>query len=562
MTSQHYSALPMQSQALIHRALRITIIACSFVIGFASCSKQESRVESGNKQQIFHIGNGTEPQGLDPHVSTGVSESNIKWAIFEGLTNRHPSTQEPIPGIAEKWDVSEDGKHYRFFIRENAKWSNGDPLTAKDVVFSWERALNPKMGNQYAFMLFPIENAEAYQAGKVTNFSKVGVKIVNSHTLDVTLTNPTPTFLQSLSHSSAFILHEASIIEHGSPYARYSKWTRPGNLISSGPFKLTEWKLYKHIKVERNKHYWGADGVSLNAIVFYPTENLTTEERMFRVGGLHQTYEFPLNKADYYRNEKPQQLKNTTYLGTYYYLFNVTRPPFDDVRVRRAFSYAIDRDAIVENVLHNIHLPGLTFTPPGINGYQPPVKVGYDPEKARELLAQAGYPNGEGFPEINLLFNTDQSHQKIAVAAQQMWKEVLNVDVGLTNQEWKVYLDTRINLNYDIARAGWIGDLVDPITFLDLGYSKNGNNHSGYKDPVYDNFISKEIPETRSLEERNQKFYEAENYLMDALPFMPIYTYKTRFLSHESVHGVTPNLLNRFDYRQIKLIPPSDGEEK
>jgi oligopeptide transport system substrate-binding protein len=324
-------------------------------------------------------------------------------------------------------------------------------------------------------------------------------------------------------------------------------------MVGNGPFVLSEWKIYHRLEVVKNPHYWDADNVALNGIVFYPVENYSTEERMFRAEQIHKTYEIPLDKVPYYRDNEPEKFFNNPYMGTYYYQFNVTRAPFDDPRVRRAFALAIDRVTIARDVMNDVVDPAYSLVPPGVGGYYPPELVSFDPEEAKRLLAAAGFPNGEGFPEVDLLYNTNESHRKIAVAIQQMWNSILNVSVGLTNQEWKVYLDSRNRLDYDIARAGWIGDYVDPMNFLDLGLSTNGNNRSGYVVPEYDEMILRTIPSARTSEARNQLFYEAETQIMTDLPFVPIYTYKTKFLMHPSVKNLHVNYLNYYYYKYVTL---------
>lgn len=523
------------------------------ILALSACGPKETRVEQGNRLSEFHAANGSEPQSLDPQVSTGVPENNILMAMFEGLVSSHPEKLTPVPGIAERWEISDDGLIYTFHIREDARWSDGAPLTAEDYHWSWKRSLDPKMGNEYAYMLFAIKNAEPYGTGKIRDFSQVGVRVIDTHTLEVELENPTPYFLQLLDHHSLYAVPKQSILAHGEMIDRYSDWTRPGNMVSSGPFRLAEWKIYHYVKLEKNPHYWDADNVKLNAIYFYPIEHYSTEERMFRVGQVHKTYQIPLDKIPEYRKNHADLLRLEPYLGTYYYQFNLTRKPFDDVRVRKALALAIDRDAIVNSVMFESVDPGLTLTPPGVAGYEPPVLVGFDPEQAKQLLAEAGFPNGEGFPKVELLYNTNESHRKIAVAVQQMWKKYLNVDIDLVNQEWKVYIDSRNRLQYDIARAGWIGDVVDPMNFLDLGLSSNGNNRSGYKRPEYDNFILNKIPQSQSLEERNQNFYEAETMIMTDLPFVPIYTYKTKYLLDPSVKGFHSNYLDKYYWKYVSV---------
>ena len=518
-----------------------------------ACSQGETAVERGNRLGIYHLGNGSEPASLDPHVATGVPSGRIFWAIYEGLVTSHPQTLQPEPGVAERWEVSDDGRTYRFYLRDNARWSNGDPLTAEDFYWTFWRYLNPEMGNEWAYMLFPVVNAENYLNGEVTDFAQVGFRVIDRLTFEIELKHPTPYFLQLLAHTSSSPVHRASIEKFGSPTSRYSDWTRPENIVSNGPFRVKQWQISQQVIVEKNPYYWGAEDIALNQIEFHPTENVATEERLFRVGQLHETNTIPLNKIARYREQNPQALRVQPYLGTYYYQVNTTRKPFDNTKVRLALAMTIDREALIKAVLNGANMPAYTMTPPGTLGYQPPKVFSFDPAGARTLLAEAGYPNGEGFPAFEILYNTSDGHRKIAVAIQQMWKEHLNIDVSLTNQEWKVYLDSRDNLDYDIARAGWIGDYVDPLTFLDMGLSANGNNGTGFADDHYDYLITDYIPKANSQQQRLERFYEAEQYLINAMPFIPIYTYQSQFLVHPSVAGRYPNIRDLINWRYIKL---------
>ena len=289
------------------RPLALISIVVAIVLLNACGGDSESNVTMGNRDGVLHFGNGAEPQDLDPHIVTGVTEHHIISALLEGLVVKNPQTLVPEPAVAESWTISDDGKTYSFSLRENARWSNGDPLTAEDFVWSWWRGLLPQMANLYAYMYFPIKNAEAFYKGEITDFDKVGVKALDDRTLVVTLNNPTPYFLQLLDHPSMFPVHRTTIEKFGKPGERGSLWTRAGNFVGNGAFSLKEWQLNKVLVVEKNPRYWDADVVRLNEIRFYPIENLTTEERMFRAGQLHRTEEVPLEKVASYRQRKTQR---------------------------------------------------------------------------------------------------------------------------------------------------------------------------------------------------------------------------------------------------------------
>ena len=536
-------------------ARSLTALLCTLLIacGLVACGGGDTRVSEGNREQVLHWGNGAEPQELDPHIVTGLPEHHIIVALLEGLVLKDPATLEPIPGVAEHWEISPDGLVYTFHLRADARWSNGDPVTAKDFAWSWQRALTPSLGNLYAYMYFPIRNAEAFATGKIDDFAAVGVEVLDERTLRVTLDHPTPYFLQLLDHYSMFPVHRATLEQHGDPVQRGSPWTRAGHFVGNGPFVLDQWKLNEVVVVKKSPTYWDSAEVRLNAIHYYPIENVSTEERMFRAGQLHLTGSIPPDKIAVYREESPELLRTEPYLGNYFYRFNTQLPHLGDARVRRALAMAIDRDQIVEHVTQGGQLPAYAFTPPGTLGYTAPPAFGHDPEAARALLAEAGYPNGEDFPPTELLYNTSEGHRKLAVAIQQMWKRELGIEITLNNQDWKVYLDSVNQGTYQIARAGWIGDYVDPNSFLDMWLTDGGNNRTGWSDPEYDRLVLQCAPTAADRERRHDCFRAAEALLMDAMPVIPIFFSTRNYLRQPSVRGMPPNLLGYPLFKQVHL---------
>ncbi len=512
-----------------------------------------SRVDQGTIDGVLHFGNGTEPQTIDPHIATGVPEHHVITALFEGLTTKNPYTLESEPGVAESWDISADGMTYTFHLRQNATWSNGDLMTAEDFRWSWERALTPALASEYSYMYYPILNAEAFTRGNIEDFNEVGVKVIDDYTLEVQLRAPTPYFLQLLDHYSTYPIHRATVESFGSYTDRLSRWPREGNIVSNGPFELTEWVISSNIRVEKRADYWDADAVKLNAIVFYPTENLTTEERMFRDGLIHRTEDVPLDKVPVYLEEDPDTIVIAPYLSSYFYMINTTKPPLDDVRVRRALSMSVDRELLNETVLENIMAPAYFLTPPGTVGYEPPVTFAYDPDQAKALLAEAGYPNGEGFPFFEILYNTQENHRRIAIAIQEMWRDTLNIDVGIINQEWQVYLESTGNMNYDIARRGWVGDYVDPNTYLDMYLTDGGNNMTGFSNVRYDEIMLNEAPLKLNTQERFALYTEAETILMENMPIIPIYIYQTKNLKNPDMKGIPPNIMDHYNWKYVYL---------
>jgi oligopeptide transport system substrate-binding protein len=537
------------------RLFRLFLPACVIAGMLTACGSGESNVESGNTNGILHYGNGAEPQGLDPHVVTGVPENHIVRALFEGLAVKNPKTLEPEPGVAERWDISEDGTVYTFYLNPNARWSNGETMTASDYVWSWNRALHPDTGSLYAYMLYPIVNSEAYSKREITDFGEVGVKALDDHTLQVRLNAPTPYFLQLMDHYSTFAVHPETLLKHGKMTDRFTPWTRVGSIVSNGPFTLEEWSLNRRIIIKKSEHYWDRDNVALNGVYFYPTENVISEERMFRAEQLHYTAVVPLDKIPDYRERPDSPYVQAAYLGTYYYLVNTERPPVDNVLVRRALSYALDRDTLTRTVLQDTAIPAYSITPPDTLGYNPPQLFDYDPAKARELLAEAGYPNGEGWPGLEIIYNTQEAHRKIAVAVQQMWKRELNIDITISNQEWKVYLNSVSQRDFKVARRGWIGDYVDANNFLDLFITDGGNNNTGYASEEFDDIILNLAPKAKTRDERYGLFYKAETMMMNEMPIIPIYTYTSKHLIHPSVEGIYPNLMDSLNLKYVKLHP-------
>ncbi|MDP6198159.1 MAG: peptide ABC transporter substrate-binding protein [Porticoccaceae bacterium] len=534
------------------------VLLCVLVL--TGCGSTENNVTQGNRTGTLHWGNGTEPQSLDPHIATGVPEHKIISALMEGLVLKDRETLEPKPGVAESWEISDDGLVYTFHLRNNARWSNGDPHNAHDYVWSWWRALQPALGNLYAYMYFSIDNAKEYYEGEISDFEKVGVKALDDLTLQVTLKNPTPYFLQLLDHYSLYPVHRATVEKFGTADQRGTRWTYEGNLVGNGAFQLRDWKINRRVVVERNPYYWNADKVRLNNIVYYPTENAVTEERMFRAGQLHYSGTVPADKIAAYQDNNDPALRINPYLGIYFYRINVRVPQLQDKRVRRALGMTIDRNQITQRILKAGQIPAYAMTPPGTMGYYPQSDLRFDPAAARQLLADAGYPNGEGFPTTEILYNTSEGHRKIAVAIQQMWKKHLNIDVTLLNQEWKVYLNSEAIGDYEISRAGWIGDYVDPNNFLDMFLCNGGNNRTGWCNPEYDQLILTDAAEAKTHAERLAIFTQAEKMLLADMPVIPIYIYTSNNLVDPSVKNFDGNILNQASFSEIYLEADEEGQ--
>jgi len=503
--------------------------------------------------QVINIGNGGEPKDLDPQIVTGVPEHHILLNLFEPLVNKDHKTLEPIPGVAESWKKSKDGKTYTFKLRKDAKWSNGDPVTAKDFVYSWTRLLTPATAAEYVQQGHYFVRGKEFSAGEEKDASKLGFKAVDDYTLEVKLVNPTPFFLGLLAHHSLFPVHKATIDKFG------ARWTRPENLVSNGAFKLSKWEMNKVITLVPNPFYWDKAKVVLTEANFFPVDKTDTEEKMFRAGELHVTNEVPLEKITFWQADKSGQYNQGPYLGTYFYWVNVNKAPTNNKLVRKALALGFDRDRIVKFVTRGGQMPGTIFTPPGAGGFQPKPQMPSDLSRlkeAKDLLKQAGYPDGKGLPPIEILYNTHEGHKKIAEALQQMWKQNLGIDVKLFNQEWKVYLDSQRQHNFQLSRAGWIGDYNDPNTFLDMFQTGSSLNHAGFANKAYDKLIADAAKE-QNTQKRLAIFQKAEDILLEELPVLPIYIYTRVFLKNTSVQGWYPNIDDIHPLKFVSIGPKS-----
>ena len=520
---------------------------------FSSCSAP-SNVERAIEEQVLHFGLGAEPQYLDPHLATSVAAHNILSALMEGLVSEDPKTLQPLPGVAESWQISSDKKRYLFQLRKDALWHNGDSVTAHDFVYSYKRILNPDLGAKYASMLHVLKNAKIDHSGeKVWEEADVGVTAINDYSLELILENQTPYFLELLNHYAWFPVHPPTI-EKFDAFARIgTKWTKPENFIGNGPFKLSEHKINSVIEASVAETYWDRNQTRLSAIKFYPIETADTEERAFRTGYLHVTQTVSSDRIEFLKQNHPEWIHFEPYLGTYYYRFNLEKPPFDDVRVRKALSLSVNRDLLVEKVLKGGQLPAYCFTPPNTGGFTAKEGYGYDPKKAKQLLDSYLKEKGmDELPPFELSYNTSEGHKKVAEALQAMWKKALGIEIQLLNMEWKVFLSTISNGDYSIARAGWIGDYVDANTFLHLWRTGDGNNLTGWSNADYD--LSLQLAE-QSLEplERFTHFQKCEDLLADEVPILPLYFYVQVSLRHPTVKGWYPTLLNHHPYKYIHL---------
>ena len=496
------------------------------------------------QDRVFRFNNMAEPEKLDPGLMSGQPDGRIARALFEGLVVADPRTLDPIPGQAYRWDVSANGRRYVFHLRPGIRWSNGRAVTAGDFEWAWKRVLDPATGSRYAGILSAIENADSFNQKRLTDASQVGVRALDDSTLEVRLTSPTPYFLHLLTFYTCLPVPREVIERFG------DRWTRSENIVVNGPFKIHAWKLRSSFELDKNPAYWDAANVKLDRIIAYPVDDLTTGTNMYKAGvidwepsgGIPAPF-LPFLRA--YADFKVGRQQ-----AVYFYSINVTRPPLDNVWVRRALNHALDRATLCNKVLKGTRPPWGLFCPSGYDGYTPPPPIAYNPEEARRDLAKAGYPDGKGFPKIEILINTSEDHRRIAEAVQAMWARELHIPVAVSNQEWASYLAATTGLKYEVARRSWIGDYPDPSTFLDIMRTGDGNNRTGWSSATYDRLIGEARREADPAR-RMQILSRAEAVLLDDAPVIPIYHYVTMELVKPYVRGLYPTVL---DYHPLKFV--------
>jgi oligopeptide transport system substrate-binding protein len=501
--------------------------------------------------------NGGEPDTIDPAKIRGQPEGRIAYALFEGLT-RYNAAGDTEPGVAERWEISPEGLKYTFHLRPDVKWSNGDPITAADFVWSWLRALREPEA-EYKYQFYYIRGAEAYGEAK-DNASRppddsVAIRAPDARTFTVELKSPTPFFLDLTMFYTLMPVHRASV--EAAEKAGES-WLRPGILINSGPFLLTEWRLEDRIRLTRNPRYWDAANVRLNTVDVLSAPTPNTAFNFFHSG----VADIILDKALVPTSLVPDLKKRADYhanpiLATYFIRYNVKRAPFTDVRVRKAFSLVVDKALLTDKVTQAGEPVADAFVPPGTAGYQPPAGTKRDPDAARKLLAEAGFPGGAGFPVVRYLYsNKSDTDEKVAVEVQAMFKRELGISVLLTKQEWAVYLNSLSALDYDFCRSSWVGDYKDPNTFLDMFVTGGGNNNCGWSNQRYDELIALAARETDGAK-RFDLFREAETMLIrDEMPITPLFYYVMIMFYSDRLGGVEGNLVDEHPFRTMYWKKP------
>lgn len=479
-----------------------------------------------------------EPASLDPHKISGVWENDVAGDLFEGLVTE-AADGERIPGVAESWEISEDGTVYTFQLRQDARWSDGKPVTAEDFVFAFRRILDPATAANYAYLLYPVKNAETVYEGEAEP-DTLGIEALDEHTLQITLERSTPYFLDQLSHYTAYPVPKHVVEEHG------DRWSRPDNLVSNGPFKVQRWQSQTRIEAVRNEHFHAADSVALDEVVYFPIEERNTALNRFRAGEIDIAREFPAQQYDWLQDNLPEATHTAPYLGIYYYVLNSREGhPTADPRVREALSLAVRREVITEQILGTGEEPAYSFVPPGVSHYEPATLDFADMSqdermaRARELMTEAGY--GPDNPlQLNLRYNTSEDHRKVAIAIGAMW-EPLGVEVDLFNSEVAVhYADLRQG-KFDVGRAGWIGDYNDAQNFLSLLEGGVANNYGAYANEEFDALMS-EAAETQDLDRRGEIMAEAEHLALADNATLPIYYYVSRNLVNPALQGWENNI--------------------
>lgn len=529
----------------------VLIVLAAF--GLVACAPESATNPLDDDRITFHRGSGGEPDTLDPHRNEETSGAAMLRDLFEGLVSADVDLNI-VSGVAERWDISEDGKLYTFYLRGDARWSNGDSVTAQDFVAGLRRAIDPATASTYAQLLLPIHNAGEVIRGEVPP-EELGVRATDDLTLEISLQNPTPYFIHLLSLSTTYPLHGPSYAELGDAYAR------PGTLVSNGAYRLTDWVVNSHIRMEKNDHYHDADNVQIEVVYYHNTEDIDAELRRYRAGELDYTYQIPVSQYDWIRENLPGELRVEPFLSIYFYGFDTTEPPFDDVRLRQALTMAINRKIITEQVTGVGEVPAYGIVPPGLPGYEPPTYAWAqlsDEQRiaeARRLYQAAGYSDERPL-RAELRFNTSENHRRLAVAVASMWKSALGAEIEIFNQEWKVMLQDRQNpALWDIMRYGWNGDYADAFTFLEIFQSDHGQNMTKISNPRFDGLLAAASAEN-DAETRFALMAEAEQEMLESYAVVPLYFYVTKHLVKPHVLGYRPNALNHDRSQHYRIERP------
>ncbi len=487
--------------------------------------------------QVLTYNNAAEPETIDPAKAQGAPDLTVINAVFEGLV-RYDKDAKVTPAMAKEWKISDDKKTYTFTLTDS-KWSNGDPVTADDFVFAWERVLNPDTASPYSYQLYYLENGQAYNEGKDKDFSKVGVKALDAKTLQVKLNAPAPQFLGLTAFGTLMPVNK-KVVSANKDWA-----TKLDSYVGNGPFKMTKWEKNQKFEFAKNDNYWDKGSVKLDTLVFTSVTKASTEYNMFETGQIDFGDDPPTEEIERLIKDKTVALAPD--LTTYYYTFNTKAKPFDDPKVRKAFAMAISRESIVKNVTKANQKPAFGFVPSGFPDADTTKDfrtVGGDYFKedvaeAKKLLAEAGYPDGKNFPKVELMVNDSEAHIKIASAILEMWKTNLGIsNISVKSMEWGSYLKARKSGDFQIARAGWGADYLDPMTFVDLYTTENigGNNDTFWSNAEFDKAI-KAVNSEGDTKKRFEYMHQAETLMMNDMIIMPIYFYTNPYYAKSYLKG-------------------------
>ncbi|RYH14245.1 MAG: peptide ABC transporter substrate-binding protein [Alphaproteobacteria bacterium] len=496
----------------------------------------------------LNLGNGGEPGSLDPHKVSGDWENRIVSEYLEGLVTEDAQAKA-VPGQAESWTISDDGLVYTFKIRADATWSDGVPVTAQNFVDAFQRLFDPATAAEYAYLQYPIKNSQKIAAKEITDFNELGVKAIDDKTLEITLEASTPFFLDALSHYTAFPIRKDIIEKFG------DQWTQPANIVGNGPYKIVEWVPGSYLKGVKSDTYYGKADLKIDEIRWDNTEDLTAALNRYRNGELDILTDFPADQYKFLQDNYPGQAHVAPFLGVYYYVMNQSKPPLDDVNIRKALSISVMRDVIGPDVLGTGELPAYGWVPPGTGNYEGEQylpdwsKEPYDQrvEEAKKLMSDAGYTTEKPL-KLQLRYNTNENHQRIAVAISDMWKQI-GVEVELFNAETAVHYDALNAGDFNVGRAGWLLDYDDASNTLDLlksgtkladGTVNWGNNYGRFSNAEFDELLNKASTEL-DLVKRAGYLHEAEKIAMDSFATIPIYWYVSKNVVSPKITGFEDN---------------------
>ncbi len=489
---------------------------------------------------VYNRGNMGDPSTLDSHKTSTTSEAHIMRDLYEGLL-QHNAKGESVPGAAESWTVSADGIVYTFKLRADGKWSNGEPVTAQDFVYSWRRALTPATGSRTATNLYPVKNAEDVHLGKKKP-DELGVRAVDDKTLEVTLRSPTPYFTELLTHQVTFPLYGPSIEKNG------ADWVKPGNLISNGAYTVTENIVRDRLTLVKNKFYRNYDKIKIDVVKYIPIEDRAAALKRFEAGEIQSYEDLPVEQMDYIKSHLKDEARIFPYLGVYYYAIKTDKKPYDNAKLRRALSLAVDRDYLAQKIWNGTMFPAYSLTPPGVQGYTP-AEADYKnvsqlerEDEARKIMEELGYNNGNRL-KLEIRYNTGENHKNTAVAIADMYKNIY-VDTTMVNVDGSThYSYLQEKGDFDLARAGWIADYKDPQTFVAIGQTGSASNYSNFSDPEVDGWLRKAEAEIDSAK-RMEYLHKGEEVILAKTPLIPLMFYTSKYLVSKRLKGFEENIIS------------------